>query len=154
MITDVTTQVPPTWRTPLTHALIANFIWINLSEVFRYFALVMPMMREALPTVPNVAPMNLSVFMVWGVWDTILVLAATLIPWLSLQVLGGTVKAAVLAGTGVWLTVFGIFWLGTFNMNLATSAIVLTALPLAWLEMIVAALIVWWFCYRSDVSAT
>ena len=52
---------------PSTMALIVNFIWINASEVFRYFAFVMPMMREAFPMVPNVAPMNLPVFMIWGV---------------------------------------------------------------------------------------
>lgn len=148
------TQAQPIWRTPLASALIANFVWINMSEVFRYFAFIMPMMRDALPMVPDVAPMDLTVFLIWGVWDTILVAAATIIPWLALNVLGATMKNAVLAGTGVWLAVFVIFWLGAFNMNLATPRIVLTALPLAWLEMIVAALIVWWFCFRSNVSGT
>ncbi len=34
---------------PFTVALIVNFVWINAPEVFRYFAFVMPMMREAFP---------------------------------------------------------------------------------------------------------
>ena len=150
----IQTQARPAWRTPIASALIANFIWINLSEVFRYFAFIMPMMRDALPMVPDVAPMNLTVFMIWGIWDSILVATATIIPWLVLNVLGGTVKNAVLAGTGVWISVFSILWLGIYNMNLTTSAIVLTALSLAWFEMIVAALVVWWFCYRSNASRT
>ncbi|WP_299295753.1 hypothetical protein [uncultured Tateyamaria sp.] len=141
-------QPPSTLRAPLVSALIVNFIWINLSEVFRYFALIMPMMRDAFPMIPDVAPMNLPVFLIWGLWDTILVATATIIPWLALATFGGTVKTAVLAGTGVWVGVFGILWLGLFNMNLATPTIVLTALPLAWLEMTVAALVVWWFCNR------
>ena len=148
------TPAQPAWRTPLTTALIVNFCWINLSEVFRYFALVMPMMRDALPMIPDVAPMNLGVFMIWGVWDTILVAAATLIPWLALNVLGGTLRNALLAGTGVWLAVFVIFWLGTYNMNLTTPATVITALPLAWFEMAVAALVVWWVCFRPDQGAS
>ncbi|MEP5760005.1 MAG: hypothetical protein ABJ327_12005 [Litoreibacter sp.] len=140
------------WQTPFLYAAITNFIWINLSEVFRYFAFIMPMMREALPMVPDIAPMNAPTFMIWGIWDAIVVGAATLIPWLMLNVAGGTIKNALLAGTGVWLTIFGVFWLGTFNMNLATPAIVLTALSLAWFEMMVAALIVWWFCFRSALE--
>ena len=46
-----------------THAFVraclAVSIWINVSEIFRYFVFVMPM-------VPDVAPVNLSVFLIWG----------------------------------------------------------------------------------------
>ena len=96
------------WSTLLFLTFMTNFIWINLSEVFRYFVFIMPMMREALPLVPDVAPMNFSVFMTWGVWDTILVAAATFIPWLVFAAFGGTVRNAIFAGTGVWLAIFGI----------------------------------------------
>ena len=133
---------PLEWA-PMLPALAANFIWINLSEVFRYFVFVMPMIRESLPQVAGVAPMNLPVFLVWGLWDTILVIAATLIPWLVLERFGPSIRNAVVAGLGVWTTVFVIFWLAQFNMNLATPAILAVALPLALLEMIVAALIVY-----------
>lgn len=145
-------SAPLMWSTPLFLMIITNFIWIHLSEVFRYFVFIMPMMREALSMVPDVALMNLSVFMIWGVWDTILVAAATFIPWLVFTVFGGTVRNAIIAGTGVWMTVFGILWLGVFNVNLATPEIVLTALSLAWLEMIVASLVVWWFCFSTQTT--
>lgn len=136
--------------TPLTLALIVNFIWINASEVFRYFAFVMPMMREAFPMVPNVAPMNLPVFMIWGVWDTILVLTATLLPWMTMKVFGASALRAVLYGTGVWMSVFVILWLGLYNMNMATVGVLAVALPMAWVETVVAALIVWWFTARDQ----
>jgi len=146
------TETPQTSRrlAPFTMALIVNFIWINASEVFRYFAFVMPMMREAFPTVPDVAPMNLPVFLIWGVWDTILVLTATLLPWMAMKVFGASALRAVLYGTGVWMSVFVILWLGLYNMNMATAGVLAIALPMAWVEMVVAALIVWWFTARDQ----
>ena len=135
---------------PFSMALIVNFLWINASEVFRYFAFVMPKMREAFPMVPDVAPMNLPVFMIWGVWDTILVLTATLLPWMAMKVFGASASRAVLYGTGVWMSVFVILWLGLYNMNMATAGVLAIALPMAWVEMVIAALIVWWFTARNQ----
>ncbi|MEO9821611.1 MAG: hypothetical protein ABJ370_21885 [Paracoccaceae bacterium] len=144
-------QVNPsnTLRTGLGLALCLNFLWINISEVFRYFVFIMPMMRDAFPDIAGVAPMNISVFLIWGVWDTILVLAATLIPWISFDRFGTSVRHAILAGTGVWATVFVILWLGLWNMNLTTLAIVGVALPLALIEMLGAAFIVMWSKKRA-----
>ncbi|WP_057462133.1 hypothetical protein [Pseudovibrio sp. POLY-S9] len=130
-------------------ALLLNLLWINASEVFRYFAFVMPLMRSSLPQLQDVAPMNLPVFMIWGVWDTVLVLAATGLSWVLLERFGPTIRNALYAGSAIWATIFVILWLGLWNMNLATTQIVLTALPLAWLEMIVAALIVRWMMVRG-----
>ena len=145
------TQNPKTSRhmPPFTMALFVNFIWINASEVFRYFAFVMPMMREAFPMVPDVAPMNLPVFMIWGAWDTILVLTATLLPWMAMKVFGTSALRAVSYGTGVWMSVFVILWLGLYNMNMATAGVLAIALAMAWAEMVIAALIVWWFTARD-----
>lgn len=126
----------------------ANFIWINLSEIARYFLFIMPMMREAFPTVPDIAPMNLPIFLSWGLWDTLLIVSATLLPWLFFERFGPSRVTALMAGSFVWMTVFGILWLGLLNMNLATAEILTVALPLAWLEMIVAALIVRWALMR------
>ena len=141
-------QVPP-----LAIAFLANLLWINASEVFRYFIFIMPMMREAFPGLSDVAPMNIPVFLIWGVWDTIMVITATLLPWMAMQLFGATPMRFVVYGTGVWLGVFVILWLGLYNMNLATPGILAVALPLAWLEMVVAALIVWWFTAR-DIAQT
>ena len=40
----------------LALALVANAVWINASEIFRYFAFVMPMMREAFPQLDQRRP--------------------------------------------------------------------------------------------------
>jgi len=128
-------------------ALALNLLWVNLSEIFRYFLFVMPMMRQSLAMVPDIAPMNLPVFMVWGLWDTILVLAVTFASWLMLERFGHSIAMALLAGTAVWMAIFVILWLALVNMNLASPRIVLIALPLAWIEMVVAAEIVRW-CIR------
>ena len=133
-------------------ALLVNTVWINASEVFRYFVFVMPMMREALPEVGNVAPMDFVVFASWGVWDTILVIVATSSIWVMYDRFGSELRIALLAATGLWLGIFAILWLGLYNMNLATLEIILIALPLAWLEMFVAALIVRSF-WRASTAA-
>lgn len=138
---------------PLFVAFFVNFIWINASEVFRYFIFVMPMMRESFPSLPDVAPMNIPVFMIWGIWDTILVATATLLPWMAMKLFGARPLHFVAYGTGVWFSVFVILWLGLYNMNLATIDLLFVALPLAWLEMVVAALIVFWFTARREVHA-
>ncbi|KZK98773.1 MULTISPECIES: hypothetical protein [unclassified Pseudovibrio] len=130
-------------------ALLLNLLWINASEVFRYFAFVMPLMRSSLPQLQDVAPMNLPVFMIWGVWDTVLVLAATGLSWVLLERFGPTIRNALYAGSAIWATIFVILWLGLWNMNLATTQVVLTTLPLAWLEMLIAALIVRWAMVRG-----
>lgn len=49
-----------------------------------------------------------------------------------------------MTGTRVWGAIFGILWLGLFNMNLATGGILAVALPLSLLELWLAALIVCW----------
>lgn len=126
----------------LMMATAANFVWVNASEIFRYFAFIQRMMRDAFPQLPDIAPMNIPIFLSWGVWDTLVVMAVSGFSWLYLERFGGGVRNALVAGSLVWIVVFGVLWLGLLNMNLATVRIVLTALPLAWIEMVVAALIV------------
>jgi hypothetical protein len=122
-------------------ALGLNAIWINASEVFRYFVFVMPMMRASLPEIDGVAPMNWPVFLIWGVWDTILLIGSTGIFVLWFAVFGLERRQALAAGAFVWAGIFGILWIGLWNMNLASLLVLAIALPLSLLEMIVAAFI-------------
>lgn len=142
----------------LVPVLLANLLWINASEIFRYFAFVMPMMRETLSMVPDVAPMSLSIFLIWGAWDTILLLVVTFFCWVYLDRYGATMRNAVFVGTILWCAIFVIFWIACLNMNLAAPKILVTALPLAWIEMVVAALIVRWgirrLARRTDFDHT
>ena len=43
------TRWTPLWGRAFWLTLLCNGVWINASEVFRYFAFVMPMMRDAFP---------------------------------------------------------------------------------------------------------
>lgn len=131
-------------------ALGVNAIWINASEVFRYFVFVMPMMREALPGVENVAPMNVPIFLVWGVWDTVLLVFSTLMTTLWLAVFGSHVRQAIAAGAAIWGGVFCIFWIAMLNMNIATPAVAGVASLFALIEMVVAALITRWALRKSS----
>ncbi|MEM8674992.1 MAG: hypothetical protein AAGF83_14120 [Cyanobacteria bacterium P01_G01_bin.67] len=96
-------------------------IWVNVSEVFRYFAIVMPAIRKFLVSVPNVAPMNWGVFSLWGLWDTVLTI--------------------MIASTASWTFLFVLFWVAMFNMALSSSTLALIALSLAWIEVFVASFI-------------
>lgn len=142
----------PTPKKAFIGSLITNFFWINCSEIFRYFVFVMPMMRGAFPEL-DVAPMNLTVFAIWGIWDTLLILMVTGFFWLYLERFGATVFNALIAGSLATLSIFGILWLGIYNMNLAPIQVVLTALPLAWLELVIASLIVQRFMKKFLSSA-
>lgn len=139
---------PPRW---FWMGLIVNMIWMNISEVWRYFVFVMPMMRHHWAGVSDVAPMNLGIFAAWGAWDTILILAANGFYWMFFRQFGRGVFAVVAAATSFWAAVFVIFWLAMINMHLASIKIVATALPLAWLELVVAAVIVRFCITRQDL---
>ena len=87
--------------------------------------------------VRDVAPMNVVVFMVWGLWDTILFAVVGIIAWLFHEKFSGGIRNTIAAGTLLWLTIFCVFWLATYNMNLTVARVPLIALPLAWIEMVV-----------------
>lgn len=117
--------------------LLIAFLWLNASEVFRYFAFVMPMTRDTMSVVRDVAPMNFAVFVIWGLWDTLLFAVVAVIAWLFHEKYGCGILNAIAAGTLLWLTVFCIFWLAAWNMNLTVARVPLIALPLAWIELVV-----------------
>ena len=147
-MTSLTSTADRMFPRAFWEAMVVNYVWINISEVFRYFAFVMPMMRKALPGLPNVAPMNVPIFLLWGVWDTILIVTVTVTAWFAMDRFGNSIRVAFRTATGLWIAVFGILWLGLLNMNLATLSVAGVALPLAWLELFVAVLVVRWTIRR------
>jgi hypothetical protein len=128
-------------RKILIYAFIAVSLWVNLSEVFRYFIFVMPMTRESLSMVPGVAPMNWMVFALWGLWDTLLVVMIMTVCWLHSERFGHSLRASVWAGTICWAFLFVLFWGAMLNMRLAQPQTAAIALPLAWLEQVIACVI-------------
>jgi len=146
-MTSLTNPMPikyPIYSRAFALTFLLTTLWINASEVFRYFVFIMPMMQEYLSALPNVADMNIRIFMVWGIWDTILTFAVVGFSWIYLERVGFSTRNAIICGTCVWASIFVILWLGLYNMNLASPVILLGALPLSWLEMVIAALIVNW----------
>lgn len=86
----------------------------------------------------------MPIFASWTLWDTWLILAATGFYWLYLSWAGRTVAQALAAASFLTITIFGLIWLGVFNMGLLPPDFIWTAVPLAWAEQAIAALIVRW----------
>lgn len=117
-------------------------VWIHISETFRYLILLLPRLRDHLsPLGDQVPPMNLRVFLIWGIWDTLLTAVTVYAYWLLSQKFGTTLRVAVKAGIYVWLGFFVLFWLGMWNMGLATAGTVWIALPLSLIELVVCGLL-------------
>ena len=128
------------WKKFIIVTLITS-IWVNISEVFRYFIIVMPEMRTSLSTINDVAPMNLVVFSIWGLWDTLLTALIVFNFWLHSQTFGNTLRSVVISGTLSWALLFILFWVAMVNMGLAKWSILAITLPLSWVEMIIASYI-------------
>lgn len=135
-------------------ALFANFVWINLSEIARYFLIVRPMLHNAFPGQSHVAPMDWSIFALWGIWDTVLILSATGFFWLWLEKFGRSWRQIGISSFWFSLTVFGLIWLGVANMGLAPYSLLFVALPLAWFEQIIACAIVARFQGQAQVPSS
>lgn len=138
----------------LKAALLLNFIWINVSEVARYFLIVRPMLHEALAGQEGVAPMNLGIFALWGIWDLVLIAAATGFYWLWIERFGESTRQILLASAVFTITIFGLIWLGIANMGLAPYTMIVAALPLAWVEQAIACWIVVWVRSRAQPSSS
>jgi hypothetical protein len=132
-------------------AMIAS-LWVQSSEVFRYFILVMPELKQFLSALPGAIPMNLPVFTSWGIWDTLLTFCNVFIFWLYAQKFGNNWRSAIAAGTISWLFFFVLFWVGMANMALAPASLLLITLPLSWIEMVVTSMVASWLYFKDYES--
>lgn len=138
-------------RSGLRTAFWLSFVWVNVSEVARYFWVVRPMLHEAFPGQTQIAPMNLGIFALWGVWDLILIAAATGFYWLWIERYSDSLRQILLASLCFSGTVFGLIWMGIANMGLAPYSMMAVAIPLAWFEQAIAAGIVVWARRRAQL---
>lgn len=123
--------------------------WINASEVFRYFMFVMPMTKNYWQDTSHaVAEMNLVIFSIWGLWDTLLTAILVFVVWLYGQVFGRSIRSILTSASLVWVAIFVIFWVASANMGLSNWQILWVALPLSWIEMVVGG----WISTRLYVS--
>ncbi len=143
-MTKASNQTAPTARTNngFLLALGLNAVWINISEVWRYFVVVKPMLNDSFPGDVNIAAVTPMIFVSWMLWDTVLLFAATGLYWLYLAYHGQSMRNAIIAATALTVTVFGLFWLGVANIGFAPIKFLWVAVPLAWIEQVVAAIIV------------
>jgi len=126
------------WKQFIIITLIVS-IWINISEVFRYFVFVMPRMKSHFYNVSGIAEMDVQIFSIWGIWDTLLSAVLVFIFWLFAKSFGNNLNSIIRSGVLVWTSIFVIFWVATANMGLSKWSILLITLPLSLFEMIVGA---------------
>lgn len=128
--------------------VLITSIWINISEVFRYFVFVIPAIKAYWQGMEQIANMDLMIFSIWGFWDTLLTAVLVFICWMFMQIFGSAFKSIFASATITWLAVFVIFWVAASNMGLSNWSILLIALPLSWFEMLVGA----WLASRLYAS--
>jgi hypothetical protein len=113
-------------------------IWVNVSEVFRYFVIVRAEMQSTLSMVPNVASMDSTIFSIWGIWDTLLTMLTVFMYYLFSEKFGRNTASIIKSATIVWALAFVLLWAGIANMNLARWAFIPIPLSLALFELVVA----------------
>jgi hypothetical protein len=91
----------------------------------------------------------LQTFASWSVWDSWLIVAATGFYWLYMNWVGRGIRQALVSATLLTVTVFGLIWLGVVNMGFVPARFIWIAVPLAWIEQVVAAMIVRWAIGRK-----
>ena len=114
-------------------------IWINISEVFRYFIFVRPRVKLFFRDTLSVANMDWGIFAIWGLWDTLLTGVLVFFFWLYSRIFGNSNQSVLIIGTLVWAAIFFIFWVATANMGLSDWNILWITLPLSWVEMYIGA---------------
>ncbi len=122
-------------------ALITS-IWVNASELVRYFSYVRPKMQAFFPYIPEMGKiLDIQILAVWGFWDSLITVLYVFLFWLCAQVFGNTWKSIVISGVMSWAFFFVLYWVGTANMLLADWSDLLVVLPMALLETLVASYI-------------
>ena len=113
-------------------------IWINASEVCRYFVLVMPRVKSYWNGLESVAAMNGTIFSIWGLWDTILTAMVVGVFWLCAQVFGNNHRTALWSAIFSWTFFFVLYWIGAANMGYSDWSMLWITLPLSLIELIIA----------------
>jgi len=126
-------------------------IWVNVSEIFRYFVIVRPKLQHYLSMVPNIASIDLKIFSIWGIWDTLLTMLNVFMYYLLAERYGREKSSILYAGTLSWAFFFLLFWIGMPNMSLVNWSFVWLPLTLAWIEMIIASFISDWLFKKFSV---
>lgn len=118
--------------------VLITSIWVNASEVFRYFIFVMPRVKEYWNGLETVADMNWTIFSIWGIWDTILTAMTVFLFWLYAQRFGNNNRSILISATITWIFFFVLYWVGAANMGYTDWSILWITLPLSLIELVIA----------------
>lgn len=124
--------------------VLITSIWIHISEILRFFIIVLPEMRRSLAPLPQAIPIDGIRLFIWGIWDTVLTIAIVYITWICTKHFGKTTKAALLSSVVSWTTFFLLFWIAMVNMNLSKLSLLIYTLPLTLIETTIGA----WICIK------
>ena len=119
-------------------------IWIHIGEVARALFVAFPRMQAFFDgKIELIGPdkFNLSVALVWGIWDTILTAVLVFTFWLCAQAFGNNLKSIIIASTTTTFATIGIFWIATVNTGLGDWNTAFIIFPIAWAELGIGALI-------------
>ncbi len=122
-------------------------IWINISEVLRYFVFVMPRMEIDASAVSTTS--ELAIYSIWWFWDTLLTAVLVFAFWLTAKSFDNTNKSVFISSFFIWTAVFVIYWVATANMGLSSWDMLLTTLPLSLLEMLIGAWLTSWLYSKN-----
>lgn len=122
--------------------VLITSLWVNASEVFRYFVLVMPEVKDYWNNLEGIADMNWIIFSIWGIWDTLLTAFVVFTVWLCLQVFdSNSIRQSIAISSVLTWMLFVIFWVAAANMGYSSWSILWITLPLSLFEMTVASTI-------------
>ncbi len=117
--------------------LLVN-IWVQLSETIRYLIFVVPRLDANAHTVPEATGW---VLLIWILWGTLLSGLVVFLFLMFVTVFGNSIQTILKSTTISWAFVFVLFWVGVSNMGFSEWKLLLTTLPLSWIEIFMATFI-------------
>lgn len=134
--------VTPMNGKPFLKAFLLNTLWVNVSGLPRYFLLIKPMLHDALPNDPKIAPVSLAILASWGLWTLVFMLVTTGFYWMYFDRNGTSTRSVIVSAIWVTLATIGLTWLGIVNMGLLPVVFLGAAMAWATIEQLVSAFIV------------
>jgi len=125
------------WKQFLIVTLITS-LWVQGSEIFRYFVLVIPRVKYFWNDLDTVVQINIPIFLIWAVWGTLLTGMVVYFFWLYSRIYGNNRKSIWISGILSWAFFFVLFWIGAANMGYSDWSILWITLPLSLFELLVA----------------
>lgn len=116
-------------------------VWIHIAEIARALFVAFPRMKAFFGDRIEIGQMEISNALIWGLWDTLLTVVLVYIFWTTAKAFGNNFKSVLISATMTTLGTLGIVWIANVNTGLGDWTTAFMVLPIAWVEMIIGALI-------------